>query len=545
MNQSAQAELNKVKLNAKNIHSVLVNRNKNKNRISASVKRQEKIQEQKKKLGKEEKQLESPVGTSLDNIKDSVRPSGPEGGGNIFNKLFEFLGLMLAGIIVNALPAIIEKVKGFIDALTSFFAPVESTFKLIIGFITGQDIGSSEYDADRKRVDNSFKKLNNKGGLVEKMLSAINPIVGLTARLMGVLNKGENKKGTVLAKQNEKEGFLNKDTGKFTVKQWTTAEREEYESTRTSSNQNNQNNQNVNPEDYPESSGTEPINSDDSSVPIDDHHPSSQRVPPGAGVPFEAGTRYKNGKIFLHWTAGAYMSTYGAYHTIFTGDGKTHRKASYNTFRNGHTWGRNDEGVALSIAALGGQTSSGHNPSENDHGSIPIKNIQIHAMAKEIARLALAWDWKKSDIKLGRVYTHAEIAAEENPPYGPRSGDPQTKWDLWNLKSGGPLWSGGKIIRRIAQQYYDDLKNKQSHPKGEGGTMAAVLPIQEMGRNSLNTISQPMYEELDDEEEMTNVYIQEVNTIETTYQYVPLPRKSKNISSKITSRSKLPAVWST
>ena len=61
---------------------------------------------------------------------------------------------------------------------------------------------------------------------------------------MGVLNKGENKKGTVLAKQNEKEGFLNKDTGKFTVKQWTTAEREEYESTRTSSNQNNRNNQN-------------------------------------------------------------------------------------------------------------------------------------------------------------------------------------------------------------------------------------------------------------------------------------------------------------
>ena len=171
MNQSAQAELKKVKLNAKNIHSVLVNRNKNKQRISASIKRDDEREDQRKKFKKEEKQLESPVGTSLDNIKDSVRPSGPEGGGNIFNKLFEFLGLMLAGIIVNALPAIIEKVKGFIDALTSFFAPVESAFKLIIGFITGQDIGSSEYDADRKRVDSSFKKLNNKGGLAEKMLS--------------------------------------------------------------------------------------------------------------------------------------------------------------------------------------------------------------------------------------------------------------------------------------------------------------------------------------------------------------------------------------
>ena len=57
---------------------------------------------------------------------------------------------MLAGIIVNALPGIIEKVKEFIDGVTSFFAPIESAFKIIIGFITGQDIGSPEYDADKK-----------------------------------------------------------------------------------------------------------------------------------------------------------------------------------------------------------------------------------------------------------------------------------------------------------------------------------------------------------------------------------------------------------
>ena len=46
-----------------------------------------------------------------------------------------------------------------------------------------------------------------------------------------------------------------------------------------------------------------------------------------------------------------------------------------------------------------------------------------------------------------------------------------------------------------------------------------------MGRNRLNTISQPMYEELDDEEEMSNVYIQEVNTVKTQYKYVPTPKK--------------------
>ena len=60
MNESAQAELKKVKLNAKNIHSVLVNRNKNKQRISASIKRDDEREDQRKKFKKEEKQLESP-----------------------------------------------------------------------------------------------------------------------------------------------------------------------------------------------------------------------------------------------------------------------------------------------------------------------------------------------------------------------------------------------------------------------------------------------------------------------------------------------------
>ena len=59
------------------------------------------------------------------------------------------------------------------------------------------------------------------------------------------------------------------------------------------------------------------------------------------------------------------------------------------------------KGVALSIAALGDKTSQGRWPSKDDHGKYPIKSVQIQSMAEEIARLAIAWDWKKSDIKLG------------------------------------------------------------------------------------------------------------------------------------------------
>jgi len=36
-------------------------------------------------------------------------------------------------------------------------------------------------------------------------------------------------------------------------------------------------------------------------------------------------------------------------------------------------------------------------------------------------------------------------------------------------------------------------------------------------------INQPMYEDLDDEEEMVNVYIQPINTTRTVYNYQPIP----------------------
>ena len=247
--------------------------------------------------------------------------------------------------------------------------------------------------------------------------------------------------------------------------QWTTSEKKSYESSKITKVSDGE------IETLPESSGETPINSDDPSVRLDDHHPRSQAASPGgSGKPFEAGTRYKNGKIFLHWTAGTYTSTYGTYHTIFTGDGKAHRKASYDTFRNGHTWGRNDEGVALSIAALGDKTSKGRWPTKDDHGKYPIKSVQIQSMAEEIARLAIAWDWKKSDIKLGRVYTHAEIAREESPPYGPNSGDPQTKWDLWNLKIRcDQCGQVDQIIRNLAKKYYDKMKSTVA--TGEGGSI--------------------------------------------------------------------------
>ena len=76
---------------------------------------------------------------------------------------------------------------------------------------------------------------------------------------------------------------MNKDTGKFTVKQWTTGEREEYESTKDSSKQN------------------ETQHPDNPSANPDRNHAAGT---PGARTvaPYEPGKGNKQRKIFLHWT---------------------------------------------------------------------------------------------------------------------------------------------------------------------------------------------------------------------------------------------------
>ena len=61
------------------------------------------------------------------------------------------------------LPIIIEKVKEVFDIVVEVFTPIQSTFNLIVGFMTGE-IDDSKYDADKKRVDGVIEKLNKPGG---------------------------------------------------------------------------------------------------------------------------------------------------------------------------------------------------------------------------------------------------------------------------------------------------------------------------------------------------------------------------------------------
>ena len=143
------SQVEQLKTNVTNIHNFLVNYNKNKSKIQNQNKRLLASQVSRDKLKLKERKLKtSPFGDSIKNIKDSTSSEG-----NVLDKLLEFIGIVVFGIIVNALPAIVEKVQEIIDNIVNFLTPIQSGFNLIKGFFTGE-LDRKEYDADRKRLAN-------------------------------------------------------------------------------------------------------------------------------------------------------------------------------------------------------------------------------------------------------------------------------------------------------------------------------------------------------------------------------------------------------
>jgi hypothetical protein len=177
----------------------------------------------------------------------------------------------------------------------------------------------------------------------------------------------------------------------------------------------------------------------------------------------------KGGKIFLHWTGSQYtFKSKGFYHSIIQGDGSVYKAHPYDQ-RTGvsHTWRRNNQGVGISLAAMGGPD---HNP-----WAVPPKDIQIESMAKEIANVAKSWGWSDKDITLNNVMTHAEAAKRKDghtghPDYGPGSGDKQTKWDWLQLKKGEPDWSGGDKIRAMVRGFMGGDSTVVSSDGSSGGS---------------------------------------------------------------------------
>ena len=216
--------IQQLKINAINIRNFLVQENKQKIKLQKENQRRifEEISKQKKKL--KEKKIESPINKSIKNIKKSTSSKKQ---GSILDNLLEFIGLIIGGIVVNALPDIISKVKEVIDNIVNFLTPIQSGFNLIKGFFTGE-LDQKEYDVDRKRIDDALESFQADGGLVDQFAQKMGPLGALIKQLkpfISIVRKEVKGKNITLAIVGGKEGVLNTETNEFIAKEWTSAER--------------------------------------------------------------------------------------------------------------------------------------------------------------------------------------------------------------------------------------------------------------------------------------------------------------------------------
>ena len=159
-------------------------------------------------------------------------------------------------------------------------------------------------------------------------------------------------------------------------------------------------------------------------------------------------------RIYLHWTGGHYGHVYGEYHLSIDRDGTMYvpedgagDKAL--TILREHTWHRNTG--AIGIAICGAYDAVARSSTDINFGPEPPTGCQVEYLAKAVGILCPALGLALSP---RTVLTHCEAAFKDG--YGPGSGDPETRWDFWQLP-GLPfrkeLYPGGEVLRGKAMGY--------------------------------------------------------------------------------------------
>jgi len=182
-------------------------------------------------------------------------------------------------------------------------------------------------------------------------------------------------------------------------------------------------------------------------------------------------------KIYLHWS-GTHPNwkEKGSYHVVVTGDGKVHKLHPYTTALRAHTFARNENAVAFSLACMGGKGWSEYPPTK----------VQIEAMCLEVARLVKSLGWPAEKIDSKRIMTHAEAAALRDYPLSvvkavgtsparalaaglPHENYGLIGWfdgwpsgtaervDLYKLKENQPNGVGGDLLRQKILSYYEKI----------------------------------------------------------------------------------------
>jgi len=158
-------------------------------------------------------------------------------------------------------------------------------------------------------------------------------------------------------------------------------------------------------------------------------------------------------RLYFHWTAGRYGQYFPDYHLLVDGDGTLIATSRSLNVRLAHTSGRNSGAVGVALCCCAGALArDGRNC---DFGKYPPTAEQIEASAQLMAVLCRGLALPLSSLT---VLTHCEAAQLDG--YGPYSGDPETRWDLWYLPDsarGGAMAPGGDVLRGKGLWYYHEF----------------------------------------------------------------------------------------
>ena len=175
-----QAE--QLKVNVTNIRSSLLIGTK---RTQVLKIRKEKLLEdieQKKLIQQEEKNLEQTKKPKKINVlKSPVKKVA-----NVFDNIMKFGSIILTGILVNALPKMMDTIKKVFDSISGFFSRVFNFFKPFVSFITGIEFNDRESEN---------KKLIDEADNLKKQLKPLNQVTEKVEKLTGDFNKAAEKSG--------------------------------------------------------------------------------------------------------------------------------------------------------------------------------------------------------------------------------------------------------------------------------------------------------------------------------------------------------------
>ena len=157
---SSTAELKKVKLNVTNIKSVLLDGKKSVD--DKQKERQEfldKLAEEKKQK-QEEKGLEKPIDPKKKkpDLKSPIKSSM-----GLMNRIFTFVGAIVGGIVVKALPDIIDAVKNIIEKVKPFFEKLVEGLKPVFNIIGNLFKDKGSYDSEKEKVNSNIEEANLMG----------------------------------------------------------------------------------------------------------------------------------------------------------------------------------------------------------------------------------------------------------------------------------------------------------------------------------------------------------------------------------------------